>query len=279
MNRKALTVVLLCVLTRIPALAMNQDRSALSGLYTINHAIPTDWPIGTNFNSFADAVNTVMIEGVADAVVFDVYDDGGPYNETIGAGGTLGLIPGVSEVNTVTFREAAGEDVELSSNSSYGIHVTDPDSGEDPQYLTFEGFRIDSTNYSPVFVLDGDFITLRNCEISCSNNNYPGIQFLGSGGDYCQSPLIVNTMITGNSSAAISLTNTPGADVIFNSIYQTRGTGIFMDSQTAYDVPARVANNAVYCSNNTYGLPVVISSTSELPLVMDHNDWYAENTS
>lgn len=98
--------------------AGNAAAQPMSGLYTIN---PVAGATPPNFITFAAAVSALTTNGVGGPVVFDVYDDGGPYTETnpfisvnvAWAPNTavlsMALWTGVSATNTVTFRAAAGE--------------------------------------------------------------------------------------------------------------------------------------------------------------------------
>lgn len=72
-----------------------------AGTYTINNTIPTSWPPGNNFNSFAEAV-AVMECGIAGPVTFNVAP--GIYNEQI----RIHAITGASATSRVTFQSANG---------------------------------------------------------------------------------------------------------------------------------------------------------------------------
>ncbi|MBL7743093.1 MAG: gliding motility-associated C-terminal domain-containing protein [Chitinophagaceae bacterium] len=72
-----------------------------AGTYTINNTLPTDYPSGTNFNSFVEAV-AVMNCGISGPVVFNVTP--GTYTEQV----RMRTITGTSPVNTVTFQAQNG---------------------------------------------------------------------------------------------------------------------------------------------------------------------------
>ncbi|MAE64314.1 MAG: hypothetical protein CMJ18_08570, partial [Phycisphaeraceae bacterium] len=58
------------------AIATVAPAQPLIGLYTINPLAPT---IGTNYTSLTDAVNDLVAQGVSGPVIFDLFDDAGPY--------------------------------------------------------------------------------------------------------------------------------------------------------------------------------------------------------
>lgn len=90
----------------------------LAGLYTVNPAAPAG---GGNYGSLAAAVADLMALGVAGPVVFELFDDGGPFTDPMPFATTnvtwdtsdavlvLGSWAGASPTNRVTFRAAAGE--------------------------------------------------------------------------------------------------------------------------------------------------------------------------
>jgi len=72
------------------------------GVYTINNTLPTDYPTGTNFNSFVEAV-AIMNCGIDGKVTFNVAP--GTYTEQV----RMNAITGTSATNTVTFQSASGD--------------------------------------------------------------------------------------------------------------------------------------------------------------------------
>lgn len=81
----------------------------LAGNYTINGSAATNYPTGTNFQTFKSAVNA-MLCGVAGKVVFNVAP--GTYNEQI----RIPYIAGTSNLKTVTFQ---GAGTATASNLTY----------------------------------------------------------------------------------------------------------------------------------------------------------------
>ncbi|MBE0645871.1 MAG: hypothetical protein IH600_17450, partial [Bacteroidetes bacterium] len=117
---------------------------ALNGIYTIN-------PTGSgnrNFTSFTNAVNALNAVGVSGPVTFNVA--AATYNEQL----TLGVIPGTSATNTVTFNGGTG-------NAASRI-------------VTFDV----PTTYQSVITLDGaDYVKFKNLTINSTNSSY-GYGFL-----------------------------------------------------------------------------------------------------
>lgn len=69
----------------------------MNGFYTIDISLPTDYPTGTTFNNFTDAVNALIADGVDGVVTFGV--EAGIYDEQI----LIPEIAGASATNTITF--------------------------------------------------------------------------------------------------------------------------------------------------------------------------------
>ena len=141
----------LCLLV-LPATAQ------LSGGYTINPAWP---PSAGNFQGLNAAVTALVTQGVSGPVVFDIYDDAGPYQETANllllptpptfslgnnvACWALADWPGSSATNTVTFRAAAGESPVIDGNGNcYAIYWNGAD------HTTLEGLEITGAAYDAV---------------------------------------------------------------------------------------------------------------------------------
>lgn len=80
---------------------VNTNPAFPAGTYTINNTLPTDYPTGSNFNSFVEAVAALNC-GISGAVIFNVVP--GTYTEQI----RLHAIAGTSATSTVTFRSQNG---------------------------------------------------------------------------------------------------------------------------------------------------------------------------
>ncbi len=105
----------------------------ISGAFTINSANPTG---GTNFQTFADAINSVKC-GVNGPVTFNVAAGSGPYNEQL----VIPAIAGTSAANTVVFN-GNGATVNFAS-ADVNAKAVFKLSGAD--YVTIKNFIIDAT--------------------------------------------------------------------------------------------------------------------------------------
>jgi len=99
------------------AVLVNMNPPFPAGTYTINNTQPTNYPGGSNFNSFVEAV-AVMNCGISGPVIFNVAP--GTYNEQV----RMHAITGSSAVNTVTFKAQNGDptSVILANNITTGAN-------------------------------------------------------------------------------------------------------------------------------------------------------------
>jgi gliding motility-associated-like protein len=110
-----------------------------AGVYTIDRTLPTNFPGGFNFNTFAEAV-TAMACGITGPVTFNVAAN--TYNEQI----LIKNIPGSGDAARVTFQSANGNaaSVTLTYNASAAANYTlKLDSAS---YITFKNMSIVATN-------------------------------------------------------------------------------------------------------------------------------------
>lgn len=152
----------------ILVLALSVTASAqLAGTYTLHPFLPAG---GTNFVSFQDAVTALSTQGVIGPVVIEVFDDAGPFQESVpftglALGNSMACValtswPGASATNTVTFQPAAGEQPVLDANGN-GVVVWW--GGAD--YTTLRGFELIGATEDAVCMytestLDAQFNTL-----------------------------------------------------------------------------------------------------------------------
>lgn len=129
----------------------------MSGTYTINPALPAG---GTNFVSFADVAAELNACGVSGAVTINVST--GTYNENL----PLGVIPGVSSTNTVTFDGGSY----LTTTLTY-VNTSDTPTvylnGTD--WVTLKNMTIENTGTSDAWGVhlsnQADYITVEGCHI------------------------------------------------------------------------------------------------------------------
>ncbi len=105
------------------------------GTYTINDALPT---VGTNFNSFTDAVNTMMTCGILGPIVINVNATSGPYNERL----VIGNIPGSSAINTVRIN-GNGRSLEFAPTGTTDMHLLNLNG---TRYVTIDSLVFKTTN-------------------------------------------------------------------------------------------------------------------------------------
>lgn len=149
-----------------------------TGAYTINKALPTNWPtttVGANFNSFNDA-KASMSCGILGAVIFNVVANSGPYTEQL----ILDSIKGASVVNTITFN-GLGNTIAFSSTNTNERAVIKLKSAD---HIRFDSLTIDATGsngfgYGVQLINNADSNIVRKCTIlanaTSTSANYAGI--------------------------------------------------------------------------------------------------------
>lgn len=110
----------------------------LCGNYTIGD-VTEDFPGGTNFDTFTDAVEALIANGVSCATTFNVIS--GNYDEQI----SISSIPGASAVNTITFQSQSGNynDVILSNAPATNNWIVRFNGAD---YIRFQNMTISNTN-------------------------------------------------------------------------------------------------------------------------------------
>lgn len=155
----------------------------LAGTYTIDGSQPTG---GTNFNSFNDIIQEMMLCGISGAVHVDVQS--GTYNEQV----YVGTIPGASATNTVTFKgvDPATSILTFEQNVSadrYTLRM------ENTSYLTFDSLTIEAQSSGTygwiAHIMENTTdITLRNCslltDVSTTSSLAEGVIVSGSNTSY-----------------------------------------------------------------------------------------------
>lgn len=110
------------------------------GVYTINNTIPTDYPSGTNFNSFVEAV-AVMQCGIGGPVTFNVAP--GTYNEQV----RINRITGASATSRITFQSANGNPASVNltydATSAAANYTLDLDSAS---FITWRAMTVTAQN-------------------------------------------------------------------------------------------------------------------------------------
>jgi hypothetical protein len=169
----------------------------LSGSYTIDAGTPSG---GTNFQTFAEAVNAVKC-GVTGPVVFNVMNN--TYSEQV----VIPSIPGTSAANTVTFKGNLSTIMfnSTSSTNRAGIILNGAD------YVTLDSLIIEGSGgtygYGIILTAQANNNTISNCVINVSKTvtttNHIGIAISGSqtsattSGNNGNNNIIINNTITG----------------------------------------------------------------------------------
>ncbi|QHS62560.1 Ig-like domain-containing protein [Chitinophaga agri] len=210
--------------------------AAVSGTFTIDSRLATG---GTNFHSFADAINFIRC-GINGNVVFNVAAGSGPYTEQV----QIPAITGASATSTITINGNAEILQYQSSNvkKQYTLELNDAD------YVTINNLHVkaESVDWSkygiPVHLTnDADNNTISNCVIdntlTTSNDQYGGAGIALTGGPAltdddakCDNNTLINNTITGGfygiSLLGGQFTSVAGNKVINNKIYDVHNAGI-----------------------------------------------------
>ena len=186
----------------------------LSGTYTVNQTLPTDFPAGINFTSFADVQSVLEASWINSSVIFEVYDDGGEIMETIGGSTGLGWVCGTSPVNTITFTPAADENPVIHGDAR-AVNLGQDIRPHDTSDIIFDGLIFSGHEYTGVYVKCADRITIRNCRLE---NGWYGIDFYNQMGNPCESPQVIDNVIDGGIRTGVKMQGAPDALVTGNSI-------------------------------------------------------------
>ncbi len=196
-----------------------------NGVYTINKNNATDWPTGTNFNSFAVAYASMSC-GVGGPVTFNVVAGTGPYNEQL----IMLPIRNTNATNTVTFN-GNGETITFATTAAERAVIKLRGAG----FIRIENLVIVPTGtnaYGVQLVNDADSNIIRNNTINLSltstATSVAGIVMSGSETDaigtgtttalHAFNEILTNTINGGY--YGITLTATPaGGANINNRIY------------------------------------------------------------
>ena len=167
----------------------------VSGTYTINNSLPTG---GTNFQSFADAINAIKC-GITGPTVFNVVSGSGPYNEQV----IIPSISGSSSTNKVTFN-GNGATLQFASADANARSVIQLNGSD---YVTIKDLVIDATGgtygWGIHLTNQADNDTIVNCTVTTdgasTSTNFCGVVISGSNTSATTSGNNANnTVIMGN---------------------------------------------------------------------------------
>ncbi|PWV50584.1 right-handed parallel beta-helix repeat-containing protein [Chitinophaga sp. S165] len=227
----------------------------VSGVFTINKGAATG---GTNFQSFADAINFIKC-GINGPVTFNVVANSGPYTEQV----IIPAITGASATNTITIN-GNGQELNYLSSDITKQAVLELNGAD---YVTVNNLRIKAdgigwNQYGLTVHLtnDADNNTISNCTIisdtQSSDGNFAGIAVTGGATMDDQDARSDNNTFSGNTitggfygivmlgSNATAVMNNK---IINNKIYDFHNTGIKL--QGTFN--ALVEGNEVSCPTRT----------------------------
>jgi gliding motility-associated-like protein len=229
--------------------------AAVNGVFSINSAVATG---GTNFQTFADAINFIKC-GINGSVTFNVVAGSGPYNEQV----VIPPITGASATNTITFN-GNGAQLHYLSNVATKQSVLELNGAD---YVTINNLQIkaDGTGWDQYGIAvhltnDADNNTISNCTITTDTQstdfNYAGIALTGGASINDEDARSDNNTFSGNtitggiygilmmgSSSQAVMNN----KVINNKIYDFHNTGIKLQGTFS----AVVDGNEVSCPTRT----------------------------
>jgi len=235
----------------------------LAGNYTINPLQPT---AGTNFNSIADAMQSLTLCGINAPVTFILSPD--TFNSRMVFNGA---IPGASATNTVTFRGTTATVIK------YGTSVSADRAailGNGAKHLRFDSLTVycpDSTyGWAFHFLAGSENIQVTNCIIKTSktvtSSNHAGIIFNGSattattGGANISNILIQNNNIIGGYygivAVGLSTSTITNSQIKNNSIEDSYYYGIYVNYLTAPVITDNFVDINTSGSTSAYGIRI-----------------------
>ena len=239
----------------------------LNGTYIINNGGSGD------YSSFTAAVSDLNSYGVDGSVTFNVYDDGGHYNEQV----TIGAITGASASNYIRFKPAtSGESpvIDGQDTRSYGIYLNGG------SYIEFWGIQVEDTINEGVYI-NGDAAdnnTIKQCTLINVGSQTNAVR-INAGDDnviqgnaiksedyeaYCitlqnsaNSNEIHHNDLYGDGMSSLQIgieinSSSDSNEISDNTIYDLH-TGIFLNSYVTYTI-----DNTIISNNMIYGCYVGI---------------------
>lgn len=187
------------------------------GVYTINKALPTDWPTGTNFNNFNDAYNAIKC-GISSTVTFNVVPGSGPYNEQL----IMNAVPNATAARRIIFN-GNGNTIQFASANTNERAVIKL---KGANFVTFDSLTINASagtyGYGIQVMSDADSNTVKRCTIisstSVNTQNFAGIVTSGSDSNPIATGIVTsdynvfdsNTVIGGYFGATLTATGAGG---------------------------------------------------------------------
>jgi metal-sulfur cluster biosynthetic enzyme len=221
----------------------------ISGNFTINKNLATS---GSNFNSFADALNYIKC-GINGPVKFTVTPGTGPYNEQV----IIPQIAGVSAANRITFKGSM-ETVSFASTTSTQRAVFTLDGAD---YVTIDSLLIDASagtyGWGVLMTNQANNNTISNSTITVSTTNTTSVS---------HAPVV----ISGSTSSPTTSGNNGNSNTITNNILTGGYYGVVLYGNSAaglQNTNNTVSNNTI---QDTYGY--AIYSAYQSGVVISSND-------
>jgi metal-sulfur cluster biosynthetic enzyme len=219
----------------------------ISGNFTINKNLATS---GSNFNSFADAVNYIKC-GINGPVKFTVTPGTGPYNEQV----TIPQIAGVSASNRITFKGSMETISFASANSAQRALFT----LDGADYITLDSLVIDASGgtygWGVLMTNQANNNIISNSSITVSTTSITSVSY---------APVV----ISGSTSSATTSGNNGNSNTITNNLLVGGYYGVVLYGNStagAQNTNNTVSNNTIqdtysYTIYSAYQSGVVISS-------------------
>ncbi len=264
--------------------------AGLSGNFTIDGSQST---AGTNYNSFADIVNEMLVCGISGPVNVDVQP--GTYNEQV----YLGAIPGASATNTVTFKGVDPATTILTfeqnqSNDRYTVRF------DGSSHITFDSLTIEAQSSGTygwvVHIMDNTSdITLRNCNLetdaTSTSSFVEGVIVSGSNTSYTTGASGVSNITLENNHIVGGYNGIRFNGNFGNEVQNTTITGNHLDSPYYYGIyllrndGVTIADNLVEVrsTGTDFSSAIYFSSTDDFQITgntlrgMGRNGFYNTN--
>ena len=221
----------------------------VSGTFTINSGSATG---GTNFQTFADAINYISC-GIGGPVVFNVVAGSGPYTEQV----AIPNIGGTSATNTIKIN-GNGEVLTYNSTNTAARAILTLN-GVD--YLTVDSLVIDATSgtyaWGILITNKSDNNTIKRCTVN-SNTTSTSTNYIG-------------LLINGSASALATSGDNGNNNIITNNKFNGGYYAIYLygnTTSTTQNISNVISNNEI---TDMYGY-AVFASYQSTGLIVRNND-------
>ncbi len=232
-----------------------------SSSFTINKTLPTG---GTNFNSFAEAINYIRC-GISGPVTFTVNSGSGPYNEQV----EIPAIPGVSSTNKITIK-GNNETLNFTPTVTTSRHVLWLNGAD---HITIDSLNVTVggtvAGWGIVLTNQSDSNIISNCRVDVGNPTSTSTNFI---------PIVIN----GSNNSTASSGNNGNYNIIEKNTLLNGSNGFYLYGSTTsttqnvgnifrnnivkefygYGVSAFYASEGTLISKNDFSRPSRTNSTT-----------------